>query len=133
MPNFLKALVFEDNHKEIITRMARMLGKIAYKLSFFELHLKYKGEILGFYKSIINGKDDENMLAGIFNLPCMQQLYKAVCQPQYPPGTAITASTGITISAMHENDDLLDQEELKKEVNAFDIDFQGLYYKYANE
>jgi hypothetical protein len=32
---------------------------------------------------------------------------------------------------MHENDDLLDQEELKN--NAFDIDFQGLYYKYANE
>ena len=45
----------------------------------------------------------------------------------------MTASTGITISAMHENDDILDQEELKKEVNAFDIDFQGLYYKYANE
>lgn len=34
---------------------------------------------------------------------------------------------------MHDNDDLLDQEELKKEANAFDIDFQGLYYKYANE
>lgn len=28
---------------------------------------------------------------------------------------------------------MLDQEELKKEDNAFDIDFQGLYYKYANE
>ena len=73
----------------------------------------------------MNGNDDENMLAGIYNLPCMQQLYKAVCQPQIPPGTAITQSTGITVSQMHENDDLLDQEELKKE--AFDIDFQSLY------
>lgn len=99
IPNFLKALVFQNNHNEIIARMAKMLGKIAYKLSFFELHLKYKSEILGFYKQIVNGNDDENMLAGIYNLPCMQQLYKAVCQPpQVPPGTAITQSTGITIS-----------------------------------
>lgn len=79
IPSFLKALVFQNNHDEIIARMAKMLGKIAYKLSFFELHLKYKAEILGFYKSIINGKDDENKFSALYNLPCMQQLYKAVC------------------------------------------------------
>jgi len=50
------------------------------------------------------------------------------------PGTAATQSTYITTiqnQDVHENDDLLDHEELKE--NAFDIDFLGLYYKYANE
>ena len=72
IPSFLKALVFQNNHDEIIARMAMMLGKIAYKLSFFELHLKYKAEILGFYKSIINGKDDENKFSALYNITCMQ-------------------------------------------------------------
>ena len=42
IPNFLKALVHENNHDEIIVRMGRMIGKIAFKLSKNELHLKYK-------------------------------------------------------------------------------------------
>ena len=134
IPNFLKALVFENNHDGIIARMGKMIGRIAHKLSFFELHIKYKDQILGFYKSILSHKDEENVLSGVYNLPCFHQLYKAVCSPRIPPGTAATQSTGITtVQNSHENDDLLDQEELKKEGNAFDIDFQSLYYKYANE
>lgn len=70
IPNFLKALVFENNHDEIIIRMGKMIGRIAYKLSVFELHIKYKQEILGFYKSIISHKHEENVRSGVYNLPC---------------------------------------------------------------
>ena len=114
IPNFLKALVFENNHDEIIGRMSKMIGRIAYKLSFFELHIKYKEQILSFYKSIITHKDESNVYSGVFNLPCFHKLYKDVCSPQptIPPGTAATQSTGITTEQneqnTHENDDLLD-------------------------
>ena len=109
IPNFLKALVFENNHDEIIIRMGRMIGRIAFKLSRFDLHIKYKEQILGFYKSIINHKDEENVMSGVYNLPCFHQLYKDVCSPRMPPGTAETQSTGLTnLQNSHENDDLLD-------------------------
>lgn len=45
------------------------------------------------------------------------------------PGTAETTST--SIQNTHENDDLLDSEEVKQ--GTLDIDFHGLYYKYAND
>ena len=73
-------------------------------------------------------------MSAVFNLPCFHQLYKEICQPTklVVPGTAETASTNITaIQNTHENDDLLDTEEVKQ--NTLDIDFHGLYYKYANE
>ena len=52
-----------------------MIGRIAFKLSRFDLHIKYKEQILAFYKSIINHKDEENKLNenklnGVYNLPC---------------------------------------------------------------
>lgn len=38
IPNFLKALNFENNHDEIIVRMSRMIGKLTFKLSKHDLH-----------------------------------------------------------------------------------------------
>lgn len=93
-----------------------MIGKIAYKLSKNELHLKYKEQILTFYKTIINHKEEENVMSAVFNLPCFHQLYKEVCSPPklMAPGTAATASTNLTaVQDTHENDDLLDTEEIK--------------------
>lgn len=104
----LKALVIDNNHDEIIVRMSRMIGRIAYKLSSYDLHIKYKEPILTFFKTIINHKDEECVLSGIYNLPCFHKLYKDVCSPR-PLGTAETASTNITtVPNSHENDDLLD-------------------------
>ena len=108
--------MFENNHDEIIVRMGRMIGKIAYKLSKNDLHLKYKEQILTFYKTIINHKEEENVMSAVFNLPCFHQLYKEVCSPPklMAPGTAATASTNLTaVQDTHENDDLLDTEEIK--------------------
>ena len=78
--------------------MGQMIGKIAYKLSFYDLHIKYKEQILGFYKALISHKDETNVLSGVFNLPCFHQLYKDICSPpkRCIPGTAATQSTNIT-------------------------------------
>ena len=112
----LKALVIDNNHDEIIVRMSKMIGRLAYKLSANDLHVKYKEAILTFYKTIINHKDEECVLSGVYNLPCFHQLYKEVCSPPklMAPGTAATASTNLTaVQDTHENDDLLDTEEIK--------------------
>ena len=88
-----------------------MIGRIAFKLSTFDLHIKYKEQILTFYKTIISHKDEDIVMAGVYNLPCFHLLYKDVCQPKpfNVPGTAATQSTGLTtVQTTHENDDLLD-------------------------
>jgi len=56
--------------------MARIIGKIVHKLSAFDLHLKYKDQILTFYKAMVEHRDPENNLSGIYNLPCFNLLYK---------------------------------------------------------
>lgn len=62
IPNFLKALIISNNHDEIIARMAKLIGRVVHKLSAFDLHIKYKEQILTFYKEIINHSDEENAL-----------------------------------------------------------------------
>ena len=89
MPNVLKAMIIKNNHDEIIARMACLIGKIVHKLSAFDLHIKYKTEILTFYKQIIDHRDQENVKQGIVNLPCFNLLYKDKVGGD-PPGTAAT-------------------------------------------
>ena len=130
IPNFLKALVVNNNHDEIVARMARLIGPIVHKLSAFDLHLKYKEPILTFYKEMINHRDEDNVLCGIYNLPCFNLLYKdAVSKP--PPGTAATQSTATTGPAVAPEHGI-DLEE-DGEFKATEIDFFDLYYKYGTE
>lgn len=65
IPNFLKALVINNNHNEIVQRMAALIGRITHKLSFFDLHLKYKDQIMTFYKEIIEHPEEGNRLAAL--------------------------------------------------------------------
>lgn len=65
----------QNNHDEIIARMAKMIGRIVHKLSAFDLHIKYQDQILTFYKEMIEHRDEENVLASVCNLPCFQMLY----------------------------------------------------------
>lgn len=37
--------------------MAVLIGKIVHKLSAFDLHIKYKEQILSFYKEIVEHRD----------------------------------------------------------------------------
>ena len=76
IPNFLRALVIQKNHDEIVEKMARIIGRIVHKLSAYDLHLKYKNQILSFYKAMVEHKDLENNITGIKNLPCFHLLYK---------------------------------------------------------
>lgn len=52
VPNLLRAFRIEHNPDEITERMAKMVGRVVHKLSPLNLHLKYKTEILTFYKAI---------------------------------------------------------------------------------
>jgi hypothetical protein len=123
----LKALVIENNHDEIIARMAQLIGRVVHKLSAFDLHIKYKEQILMFYREIINHRDENIVLQGILNLPCFNLLYKDKVG-KLPPRTAETQSTSATT---HARIDIDDDNEFK--TLDTDLDFQDLYYKYANE
>lgn len=98
IPNFLKAIKIQKNTPdEIVARMASLIGKIVYKLSTFDLHLKYKEPILAFYRMIIEHKDQQNVKMGIYNLPCFQLLYKdVVTKPPYSAGSQSTSAATLT-------------------------------------
>lgn len=126
IPNLIKTLSLEKNHDEIIVRMSKNIGKIVYKLSAFDLHVKYKEELLTFFKAMVNYKDEECVIYGIYNLPCFHALYRD--KVKAPPGTAATQSTQVTETP--------NGEEVKFEEefgSAEEIDFQDLYYQYANK
>ena len=70
VPNMIKAFEIEHNHDEIILKMAEIIGRIVYKLSTYDLHMKYKDKILTFFLYVCNSKNDEVKAFGIYNLPC---------------------------------------------------------------
>lgn len=106
-----------------------MIGKIVHKLSAFDLHLKYKEQILNFYKAMVEHRDPENNLSGIYNLPCFHLLFKdQVTRPSNAPGTAATQSTRATGLGPAG-----DEEDTGEKPKTIDLDFQDLYYRYSNE
>ena len=122
IPNFLKALIITNNHDEIIQRMAQIIGKVVHKLSAFDLHLKYKEQILSFYKAMVEHRDPENNMTGIKNLPCFNLLYKDVIN-QASPGTAETQSTRATGAENGLEDGDGQQAATSNQASAIDIDF----------
>lgn len=102
IPNFLKAIKIQKNQPdEIVARMATLIGKIVYKLSTFDLHLKYKEPILAFFKMIIEHRDQENVKMGIYNLPCFQLLYKdVVSKPPFCASSQTTTAAGINVEPL---------------------------------
>ena len=42
IPNLLRVLIIANNHDDIVIRVAKIVGRIAYKLSPYDLHMKYK-------------------------------------------------------------------------------------------
>lgn len=70
VPNMIKACDMEHNHDEIILKMAEIIGRIVYKLSTYDLHIKYKDKILTFFLAVCNSENVEVKEFGIYNLPC---------------------------------------------------------------
>lgn len=123
IPNFLKAIKIQKNQPdEIVARMASMIGKIVYKLSTFDLHLKYKEQILAFYKAMVDHRDPHNNKMGIYNLPCFNLLYKDAVS-KTPPFSANSQSTSATQN-IDPFDDFRDGEQSK----GTQLDFHELYY-----
>lgn len=58
--------------------MAEVFGIVVYKMSLLGLHMKYRKEFIEYYKQICNHKQDSIREMGVFNLPCMNMLYKSV-------------------------------------------------------
>jgi hypothetical protein len=56
--------------EEITIRLAKILGKLVFKLKEFDLHLKYKDQLVAFFLSTCTNKELEMRRAGCFNLPC---------------------------------------------------------------
>lgn len=75
IPSVLKML--QSDHDEIVLRVSQFIGQLAHKLSQVgNLHLKYKEDILEFYKALCVHKIDECRQNAAYCLPCMNSLYK---------------------------------------------------------
>jgi len=62
----------------VIRRIAKIIGNVVFKLEKVGLHMKYKQELITFYKELTNHDDEEIRYAACFNLPCFYLLYKSV-------------------------------------------------------
>ena len=63
---------------EIIRRVAEIFGQVLFKLEKVNKHLKYKEQCIQFYKEICVFDDDELRQLAVYNLPCLNLLYKKV-------------------------------------------------------
>jgi hypothetical protein len=62
--------------EEITYRLAMILGKIVFKLKDFDLHLKYREQLISFFNSSCTHKELEMRRAGCFNLPCFHLMFQ---------------------------------------------------------
>jgi len=58
IPSLIKGLDLSQAHDETVVRMSKIIGKIVFKLSTFDLHVKHKETILAFYKAMVNHEDE---------------------------------------------------------------------------
>jgi hypothetical protein len=85
VPSLLKLLNIDTQHDEINTRMAEVVGPIAFKMQKIgDLHVKYQKQILGFYRDVCTHKNDECRLPAALNFPCMNQIYRNLVSPAQP-------------------------------------------------
>ena len=56
--------------------MAEAFGTVVYKMSLIGMHLKYRKELIAYYKQICGHKVESIRRQAVFNLPCMNMLFK---------------------------------------------------------
>ena len=105
IPPLLKLLTL-GLHDEIDQRMSRMIGSIVYCLINSELHLKYKEQLLNYYKTLLDHNKDAILINACYNLPAFHTIYNkrkvSVKTIQLPsslkPTTATTQATRDTMN-----------------------------------
>lgn len=65
---------------EISQRIAELFGPLVASLKEINLHLKYKKEFIAYYKELCESKEESLRYQAVFNLPCMNFVYKSVAK-----------------------------------------------------
>lgn len=55
-----------------------MFGKVVAKAKEINIHLKFKKEFINYYKELCENKEPSLRYQAVFNLPCMNLVYKSV-------------------------------------------------------
>ena len=56
--------------------MTEVFGKVVYKMSVLGIHLKYRKELIDYFKEICSHKQESIRKQAVFHLPCMNLLFK---------------------------------------------------------
>ena len=56
--------------------MAEAFGTVVYNMSLIGIHLKYRKELIEYYKQICVHKSEKIRKEAVHNLPCMNLLFK---------------------------------------------------------
>jgi len=81
VPCFLLHIDLEGNNDiqiELTERIASIFGLVLFKLKKYDIHIKYKDQIIEYYKALINHKEITIVQKAVYNLPCMHILYKSI-------------------------------------------------------
>jgi len=56
--------------------MADIFGVVIERLARVDLHLEYKDQFIAYYKEVCDHSEESIRMRGVYNLPCMNLLYK---------------------------------------------------------
>jgi hypothetical protein len=132
----------ESNYDELIEKLSKFIGKLVYKMSTIaDLHLKYKLPFLAFFKGLCVHKEESFRLTAACNLPCFYSLFHQPQASQPDQKTSEThlqlsedgvyrTETGLTASTGYEDEELLKDNEVAKELGS-QLDFPKIYLALA--
>jgi hypothetical protein len=120
MPNILKLIARDNRIQEITVRMAAIIGKVVWKLSKSGMHRKYQIEFVEFFNRITEDFETEDCrYHAAYNLPCFHLCYHT---PSPGEDEDDKKSDGSDIEL-----------NLTNEHEPVNIDFSGLYLRFAND
>ena len=136
MPSVLK--LFEQiEYDEITIKVSAFFGQLVYKLSLIgELHMKYRHEILKYYKQLCTYKEPLTRQHASYCLPCLNLLYGFAVSRCHSAlkGSEIER----TISGLTESTTAFEDEELKElldtqQSESSDFDAHQIYLQFTKD
>ncbi len=74
IPPLLEML--NQEHEEVVLKMSMIIGQLLFKLKAKQLDVKYKEELMEFFKFICGHKLEKIRLNAAYNLPCFNKIYR---------------------------------------------------------